>query len=144
MAFHAGRDIAVFGMVTGAAAHLGMGAGELLQLTGRSGMAVGALTGQQVIHRHVERGMGNDMAAHAVEKLGTMGRLGMALIALRHDFLPVVLNRIVAMELLVAVLAVDAMTAAIIFDLIKDRNMALRALDHRERLRCLVIQSSPF
>ena len=46
MAFHTGWDIAVFGVMTGAAALLGMGAGELRQFTRRTGMAIGALTGQ--------------------------------------------------------------------------------------------------
>jgi len=46
MAFHAGWYIAVLGVMTGAAALLGMGAGEFRQFTRGTGMAVGALTGQ--------------------------------------------------------------------------------------------------
>lgn len=46
VAFHAGWDVAVFGMVTGGAALLGVEAGELRQFTGGAGMAVGALAAQ--------------------------------------------------------------------------------------------------
>jgi hypothetical protein len=114
-------------MVTGRTALLGMGAGEFGQFAGRTGMAVAALAGQQIIHRHFKRGMGHGMTGHAVEEIGSM-RLGVTLAAFGHDFIPVVFHRAVGMKLLMAVLAVDTMAAAVFLYFVENTGMALGAL----------------
>lgn len=92
MALHAGRNVAVLGMMTFGTGNHGMLARFSRQLSCRPGMAVAALTSQHVIHGDVERGMGIAVACQAVREIRSM-RLDMALAALGHDFIPVVFCR---------------------------------------------------
>lgn len=81
-------------MVTGRTVLLGMGTGELLQLPCGAGMAVTALLGQHIVHGNIQRGVRDVMAGYAVEKIWPV-RLGVALAAFRHNFIPVVSLRVI-------------------------------------------------
>lgn len=62
-------------------------------------------------------------------------RQGVALLARRHQLLPVLPYRIIFVESLVAVLTLEPMTAAIILELEVDVGVTLAALQGEEGLR---------
>ena len=81
-------------MVTCGTSLLCMGTWVLGEFASWAGMAVAALSCKQVIHRHIKRGVGNNVTAHAVRKFRAMG-LDVTLAAFGHDFIPVLFLRVV-------------------------------------------------
>lgn len=110
---------------------------ELAELLRRAGMAGGAGIEQLGSHRHLENGVGIDVALGTVGKDLHVGnrRPRMAAGTLGHARRPVVFDRTVAMETLVALLALEGMSATIVLDVPENTGMALAALGDGERRR---------
>jgi len=98
-------------------------------------MAVAAFADQKVIQWNVQRCMGNYMACGTVRKFRPM-RFNMALTAFGHNFLIVIFQWVVGVELLVAILAFNLVTVAVLLDFGKNTGMTLGTLGNGQRLRC--------
>jgi hypothetical protein len=72
--------------------------------------------------------MGIGVALQAICKLLAMRRFGMAAEALGHDLRPIVFDRVVRMELLMAPMAVEPMLAAGFLEIPENTDMTLAAL----------------
>ena len=68
------------------------------------------------------------MALKTGGKRLAMGRLFMATAALRHNFRPVLFQRIIGMQLLMAILTLETMPLAFLFNFVKNPWVALAAL----------------
>jgi hypothetical protein len=110
--------------------NVGVGAREFDELLILLSMALPAGVGENFTHGHLQGSMGIGVALQAICKLLAMRRFGMAAEALGHDLRPIVFDRVVGMELLMAPMAVEPMLAAGFLEIPENANMTLAALGY--------------
>ena len=140
MAIQTVRNKTVLGMA-GITALLRVRTGEFIELFRRTAVAYTAIRCQLLIHRHLTRRMGIDMAGQTIGELISMRRF-MALAALRHQLFPVPLPRVEGVKYLVAIPTIESMAATLVLQPAELCDMALPALGHGQRLRGNRIQIS--
>ena len=140
MAIQTVRNKTVLGMA-GITALLRVRTGEFIELFRRTAVAYTAIRCQFLIHWHLTRRMGIDMAGQTIGELIPVRRF-VAFAALRHQLFPVPLPRVEGVKYLVAFPTIESMEATLVLQPAELRDMALAALGHGQLLRRNRIQIS--